>query len=162
VCPHHVHSALQPSACYVFHTAWDDAKFSVDVPVTLETADDFQPSLGFLRVIPHRSMSLVTSSCSGGVFTPCLGRLCLSTFDPHSRFSSRGMTYGINAEIEIVKVCNGFSSPFLWWLNPTVQMESAVVGAFVEFVTKLNDLLKVVKAWGLEFEGWRVQEDVLL
>lgn len=59
----------------------------------------FLLSLGLLKVTPRRSMLLVTSSCSGGAFAPRLGRLCLSTFDPRSGFSSRGSTYGINAEM---------------------------------------------------------------
>jgi hypothetical protein len=41
-------------------------------------------------------------------------------------------------DVEIVKVCNGFFVVHVV-AESAVQMESAVVGAFVEFVTKLND-----------------------
>lgn len=68
-----------------------------------------------------------------------LGRLCSSTFDLRSKFSSRDSTYGINDEMSIFLKYARWPSPFSLVAEAVMQVESAVVSAFVELVTKLND-----------------------
>ena len=68
-----------------------------------------------------------------------LDKRCSSTFDLRSKFSSRDSTCGIHDGMSIFLKYARLPSPFLLVAETVMQVERAVVDAFVELVTKLND-----------------------